>query len=53
MADVREMTIGDLVDFCIDYNNREKRAQESAERSKNVKHYRMATAEERRKFLDS
>lgn len=53
MNDVKEMTIGDLVDICIDYNNRERAAQEKAERSKNVKHYRMATPEERRKFLDS
>lgn len=53
MNDVKEMTIGDLVDICIDYNNREKAAQEKADRSKNVKHYRMATPEETRKFLDS
>lgn len=53
MNDVREMAIGDLVDICIDYNNREKAAQEKAERRKNVKHYRMATPEETRQFLDS
>ena len=53
MNDVREMTIGDLVDICIDYNNRQKAAEEKAERSKKVKHYRMATPEERRQFLDS
>lgn len=53
MTDVREMMIGDLVDFCIDYNDREKASREKAERSKNVKHYRMATPEETRQFLDS
>lgn len=53
MADVKEMTIGDVVDICIDYNARDKAAREKEERSKNVKHYRMATPEERRQFLDS
>ncbi len=53
MNDVREMTISDVVEFCIDYKNREKAAMDRAERSKNVKHYRMASPEERRKFLDS
>ena len=53
MNDVKEMTIGDLVDICIDYNNRERAAQEKADRSKSVKHDRMATPEETRKFLDS
>lgn len=32
MADIRKMQIGQLVDFCIDYNERQKKAEEAAEK---------------------
>ena len=34
MADVRRMQIGQLVDFCIDYNERQKKSEAKAEREK-------------------
>lgn len=32
MADMRQMQIGQVVDFCIEYNEREKKAQKAQER---------------------
>ena len=31
MSDIRRMQIGQLVDFCIDYNERQKKAEKKAE----------------------
>lgn len=48
MQDIRRMTIGQVVDFIQDYNERSKEAEREAERRKShpVKHYRYATQEE-------
>ena len=53
MEDVREMQLGQLVDFCISYNERQKEAEEEMEASNNKKtkkpktyKYRLATQEE-------
>jgi len=32
MEDVRKMTIGQVVDFCISYNNRQKTAEREAQK---------------------
>lgn len=32
MTDIRKMQVGQVVDFCIDYNNRQKKAEEEAEK---------------------
>ena len=40
------MTLGSVVDFCIDYNKRQKEAEATAERRQNAKHYRLATKDE-------
>ena len=32
MSDIRRMQVGQVVDFCIDYNERQKRAEEQAEK---------------------
>lgn len=32
MTDIRRMQVGQLVDFCIEYNEREKKAQKAQER---------------------
>ena len=46
MQDIRRMQLGYLVDFVVDYNERQKQADEKAERQKNMKHYRLASKEE-------
>ena len=52
MPDILSMTIGQVVDFCKSYNDRQKTAQEasdspkSEERRKSVKHYRLANQDE-------
>lgn len=51
MEDIRSMQLGDLVDFCIDFNNRDRDSQAAAEHQKQVKHYRMATPAEIDAFL--
>ena len=43
MADVRRMQIGQLVDFCIDYNDRQKKAEAEAERAEKRGARRRAT----------
>lgn len=40
------MTIGEIVDFVEEYNERMKRAERKEEHQKNVKKYRLATPEE-------
>ena len=46
MQDIRSMALGRVVDFVIDYNKRQKDAEEKAERKKKAKHYRLASADE-------
>ena len=43
MADVRRMQIGQLVDFCIDYNDRQKKANAQAEKERKHGTKRRAT----------
>lgn len=46
MADLKELQLGDLVDFVIDYNERQKQGKEQEEKAKATTHYRLATPEE-------
>lgn len=46
MQDIRSMSLGRVVDFVIDYNRRQKDAEEKAERKSKAKHYRLATKDE-------
>lgn len=46
MQDIKRMQLGHLVDFVIDYNRRQKQAEQKAETSHAVKHYRLATKDE-------
>jgi hypothetical protein len=43
MDDVRRMQIGQLVDFCIDYNERQKKSEAKAEREQKHGTKRRAT----------
>ena len=43
MSDIRQMQIGQLVDFCIDYNDRQKKAKKAAEREEKPGSRRRAT----------
>ena len=45
MTDIRRMQLGQVVDFCIEYNNRQKEAEERAERKKKPKRRRATQAE--------
>ena len=49
MEDIRKMKLGNVVDFCISYNERHKEEQQEEEK-KNPK-YRMATPEETRAYF--
>ena len=46
MQDIRSMALGRVVDFVIDYNKRQKNAEEKAERRQKAKHYRLASKDE-------
>lgn len=47
MQDIRQMQLGQVVDFCIEYNNRQKEANEKTEKqSAPVTKYRLATGDE-------
>lgn len=47
MQDVMRMSLGQVVDFCIEYNNRHKEQTEKAEtKSAPVTKYRLATRDE-------
>lgn len=46
MQDIRELSLGRVVDFVIDYNKRQKDAEEKAERRSKAKHYRLASKNE-------
>lgn len=51
MADVRRMQIGQLVDFCIDYNTRQQKAADQAEREKKHGTKRKATQQDINAFF--
>ena len=51
MSDVRRMQLGQVVDFVIEHNKRQKKAERAAEHAKKVKHYRRATQAEIDAFL--
>lgn len=46
IQDIKRMTLGQVVDFTIDYNRRQKDAEERTERKQNTKHYRLASKDE-------
>lgn len=46
MQDIRNMSLGHVVDFTIDYNRRQKEAEEKAEKRSKAKQYRLATKDE-------
>lgn len=46
MQEIKELQLGDLVDFVIDYNERQKKGEEQEKKSKATTHYRLATPEE-------
>lgn len=46
MQDIRSMSLGRVVDFVVDYNKRQKDAEEKAERKSKAKHYRLASKNE-------
>ncbi len=43
MEDIRRMTVGQVVDFCVEYNNRQKRQEERAKREEKHGTKRKAT----------
>lgn len=43
MSDIRRMQIGQLVDFCIEYNERERKAQKAQEKKAKGQSKRKAT----------
>ena len=45
-ADMRKMTVGEIVSFIKDFNKRQKDGQDEEERKKKVKKYRLATPQE-------
>ena len=53
MDAIRRMQLGQIVDFVIDYNERQKEAQQTEERRKTMKHYRLATPKETSEFARS
>ena len=46
MQDIRNLSLGRVVDFVIDYNKRQKDAEEKAEHKSKAKHYRLASKNE-------
>lgn len=46
IQDIRELSLGRVVDFVIDYNKRRKDAEEKAEQKSKAKHYRLASKNE-------
>ena len=53
MDAIRRMQLGQIVDFVIDYNERQKEAHQTEERRKTMKHYRLATPKETSEFARS
>ena len=51
MTDIRKMQIGQLVDFCVDYNERQKKVDAAAERAERRGHKRRATQNDINAFL--
>lgn len=46
LGEMRKLSLGQVVDFVVDYNRRQKEAEERAERRSKAKHYRLATKDE-------
>ena len=53
MQDIRRMQLGQVVDFVVDYNKRQKQAERKTETGHKVKHYRLATRDETDMMLRS
>lgn len=53
VQDLRRLQLGQVVDFVIEYNERQKRSERHSERKRAVKHYRLATKEETDMMLRS
>ena len=51
MIDIRRMTIGQVVDFVIDFNNRQKRAEAETEREEQHGKRRKATQNDINSFF--
>ena len=51
MTDIRRMTIGQVVDFVIDYNNRQKRSEEQAKKEEKRGKKRKATQNDINSFF--
>ena len=51
MSDIRKMQIGQLVDFCIEYNEREKKAQKEQEKKEKGQSKRKATQADIKAFF--
>ena len=51
MTDIRQMQIGTLVDFCIEYNEREKKAQKAQEMREKGREKRKATQADIKAFF--
>ena len=45
MSDIRKMQVGQIVDFCISFNDRQKNAEEKAERESRPKKRKATQAE--------
>lgn len=46
MGDIRQMQIGQIVDFCIAYNERKEKAEKKAEREQKTGAKRIATQQD-------
>ena len=51
MQDIRHMQLGQVVDFCIEYNDREAAAQKQAERERKHGSRRRATQDDINAFF--
>lgn len=51
MTDIRRMQIGQLVDFCIEYNEREKKAHKTQEKMAKGQGRRKATQADIKAFV--
>ena len=51
MSDLRKMQIGQIVDFCISYNDRQKKAEKQAEREEKRGKKRRATQDDINAFF--
>lgn len=51
ISDMRKMQLGQVIDFCIEYNNREKRLAKERERQEKKGTTRKATAADYKAFF--